>query len=315
MEETKKKISANDTIIKMLHHINSDKLDLFYQVGQEYYETLSRSGDISCRVKRLLAEKPKKLVSLSDLSGDLKKLIIQQPIDGSENVFLNKDVKSFIDSILLEWKHADAYKFHNLAIRNKILFHGITGNGKTTIARHVARMAELPFVEVNADMIIDGKLGNTNTNIHKVLSEITAPCVLFWDEVDSIGRIRGKGDSSAAGIENERMVNSILVNLEKLSSNVIFIGATNRKDVLDSAFLRRFDVQFEIKEPTDGEKLNFALQMFEYYKLPSEHLSLGVKESIMRCCSYNDIKLFLVDMARTHVLKKILTKTENHERN
>lgn len=65
---------------------------------------------------------------------------------------------------------------------------------------------------------------------------------MFWDEVDTIGRKRGKGNDSAAGMENERMVNSILVNIEKLSNDVIFIGATNRREVLDSAFLRRFDV-------------------------------------------------------------------------
>lgn len=297
---TQKKMTANDTIIMMLHHINSDKKDLFYKTAEDYCKTLAKGGDINYRIKRLLNEKPLKLVQLSDLSNDIKKLIIQNELQ-EESVFLNDHTQAFIDELLLEWDNSETYKFHNLGIRNKILFHGATGNGKTTIARHIARLSGLPFVEVNADMMIDSKLGNTNYNIHKLLNEIKMPCVLFWDEVDTIGRARGKGNDTAAGLENERMVNSILVNLEKLNNDVIFIGATNRKEVLDIAFLRRFDVQFEITAPTELEKERFSKQMIEYYKLPVSFLP----ETLEQFANYSEIKLFFVDLARKYVLEKI----------
>lgn len=300
MEQQEKKITANDTIIAMLHHINSDKRDLFYKAVGDYINTLSKSGDVHLRLSRLMDEKPLKFVQLDSLPNDLKKLIIQST-NTDQNVFLNDTTKAIIDELLLEWKNIDVYKFHNLGVRNKILFYGTTGNGKTTIARHIANLANLPFVEVNSDTIIDSHVGNSGFNIHKIFNQINQPCVLFWDEVDTIGRMRGKGSDSAAGLENERMVNSILVNIEKLSSDVIFIGATNRREVLDSAFLRRFDVQFELTAPSEIEKLRFAKQMIEYYKLPQTFLP----ETLIQYSSYSEIKMMFMDLARKFVLSSL----------
>jgi SpoVK/Ycf46/Vps4 family AAA+-type ATPase len=218
---------------------------------------------------------------------------------------LNDPTKLLLDDLLLEWKNTDVYKYHNLPIRNKILFHGTTGNGKTTIARHVAKLSNLPFVEVNADVIIDSRIGNSGQNISQIFNEIKEPCVLFWDEVDTIGRKRGMANDSAAGMENERMVNSILVNIEKLSNDVIFIGATNRREVLDTAFLRRFDVQFELTAPDELQKDIFLKQLVEYYKLPESYLEID----LTKLNSYSEIKLMLMDLARKYILSNLQTET------
>lgn len=299
----KKKITANDTIIGLIHHINDDKKDLFYKVAEEYLNTLPRSGQFHSRISRLINEKPRKFIQLDSLSSDIKKLITSTMIT-QDNVFLNDAVKGLIDELLLEWKNIDVYRYHNLPVRNKILFHGTTGNGKTTIAKHIAKLSGLPFVEVNSDVMIDSHLGSTGSNINKIFNQIKEPCVLFWDEVDTIGRARGKGNDSAAGLENERMVNSILVNIEKLSNDVIFIGATNRKEVLDSAFLRRFDVKFELPSPTEIEKIAFAKQMVEYYKLPETFLT----ETVSTLESYSAIKMLMLESARRYVLSNLKDK-------
>lgn len=102
-------------------------------------------------------------------------------------------------------------------------------------------------------------------------------------------------------MENERMVNSILVNIEKLSNDVIFIGATNRRDVLDSAFLRRFDVQFELTAPNENQKKVFLKQMVEYYKLPESYLN----NDLSLFDSYSEIKMMLMDLARKYVLTNL----------
>src|SRR5688500_4205051 len=104
---------------------------------------------------------------------------------------------------------------------------------------------ELPFVEVNSDMILDSHIGGTSRGIHSIFKELHQPCVLFWDEVDGIG-YRRSGNDKAADRENDRMVNSILINLEKMGENVVFIGATNRMDIIDEAFLRRFDIKLHV---------------------------------------------------------------------
>ena len=80
MEEQKKKITANDTIIGMVNYINLDKKDLFYILVQNYTDTLSKTGNLYYRMKRLISQKPKKFIELDNLSNDLKKLINQHLI-------------------------------------------------------------------------------------------------------------------------------------------------------------------------------------------------------------------------------------------
>lgn len=303
-----KKLSPNETIALLVNAINSDSKENFYKTAEQYQKSLAPNGEMSWRIKRLLNDKPKQFTQLSELSSDIKKLIVQKDV-GEECVYLNGNAQKFIDDLLIEWKNADLFKYHNLGVRNKILLHGPTGNGKTTIARHIARLTELPFIEVNADLIIDSHIGSSGANIHKIFNQIKMPCVLFWDEVDTIGRARGKGNDSAAGMENERMVNSILVNIEKLSGEVIFIGATNRREVLDVAFLRRFDCQFELGEPSTTEKDLFAKQLIEYFRLPFETYDSNDFKN------FSEIKLNLIDLARKYVLSEIQTRAEVLELN
>ncbi len=296
------KVKPNDTIIKMLHNINVDKKEDFYNAALEYTKTLADSNEAKWRIIRLVKEKPI-IMTLMELPSDMKKLITYNN-EVNDNIFLNQSIESLTNELLTEWNHKESYKYHNLKVRNKILFHGPTGNGKTTIAKHIARLANLPFVEVNSDVIIDSHVGNSGFNIHQIFNKVKEPCVLFWDEVDTIGRRRGKGGDSAASVENERMVNSILVNIEKLSNDVIFIGATNRKEVLDTAFLRRFDLQFELGNPTEIEKIKFGSQMMDYYKLPVEFMPA----SLDNYNNFSEIKSMFMDMARKYVLENLINK-------
>ncbi len=301
------KFTANDAIIRMIKSINTDDLKSFYTVAEKYKETLAKSGNYYYQIQRLISEKPLKLVQLDSLSNDIKKLINTSLIT-EDNVFLNDIIKTLIDELIIEWKNAEAFRFHNLPVRNKILFHGATGNGKTTVARHIAKLTELPFIEINSDVMIDSHLGNTALNINKIFNQITMPCVLFWDEIDSIGKKRGIGNDSAAAHENDRMVNSILINMDKLSKDVIFIGATNRFNVLDSAFLRRFDVEFELSQPTDIEKNSFTNQMIDYYKLPKEVITQEEQNNLSQLQSYSNIKMTLMNHARKYILNNIINK-------
>lgn len=244
------------------------------------------------------------------MSNDIKKLINTSVIT-DDNVYLNDTIKTLIDELIVEWKNAEAFRFHNLPVRNKILFHGVTGNGKTTVARHISKLTELPFIEINSDMMIDSHLGSTGANINKIFNQITMPCVLFWDEIDTIGKKRGMANDSVASHENDRMVNSILINMDKLSKDVIFIGATNRFNVLDSAFLRRFDVEFELSQPTDIEKNSFTNQMIDYYKLPKEVITQEEQNNLSQLQSYSNIKMALMNNARKYILNNIINKTNS----
>jgi len=296
------KIKPNDVILMMLQALNDDKKEKVYEIAENYYKTTSTNGNFHYRAKRLISTRPVKML-LSNLDNHIKRLIEQRNYS-DECVFLDDQLTSFINSLIHEWEHKEVFRSHNLDIRRKILLHGPTGNGKTTIARHIAKLANLPFVEVNSDMIIDSHLGSTGQNIKKLFDSIQESCVLFWDEVDSIGKARGISKNSA-DFENDRMVNSILINIEKLEKDVVFIGATNRMDVMDPAFIRRFDVKHEICEPTLFNKRNFALMLSDYYKVP-----LDIPD-ISRFKSLSEIKTYIIGEARRHVLEVIEANNKN----
>lgn len=290
-----------EAIQRMILSINAGREGDFYKVAGEFAEGLANGGNNRHRILNAIRQKPMKLRKLDELPFNVKGLLIQSPRKEG-NVFLSDPVREFIEVLLFEWKHKEAYNLHNIPARNKVLLHGPTGNGKTTIARHIAMRFELPFVEVNSDRVIDSHIGSSSANIHTVLNSIQEPCVLFWDEVDSIGYKRGGGDSAAAH-ENARMVNSILVNIERLADTVIFIGATNRAEVLDSAFVRRFDVKLEIPSPSTVDKCKFVDQLIAYHKLPASYID----EDLTGLDSFSDIKNRIVEIGRSYLLN--LTET------
>lgn len=289
-------MTSTDAIVRMIKAINEDNEADFYQVAHEFCNTLAYGGDNRARITGAIRLKPTRLRRLDNLPSNIKNLIIQGE-QKSENVFLTDEISAFIKILLLEWANMESYRVHNIQPRNKILLHGPTGNGKTTIARYIARTTNLPFIEINSDLVVDSHIGQTSGNIHNILSNIQESCILFWDEVDTIGYKRS-GNDKAADRENDRMVNSILINMEKLDYNVIFIGATNRLDILDAAFLRRFDVKLEIPLPTLSQKLKYTEQLLEYYTL-SEQIAIP---SLIDLNSYSEIKLKITELAREYII-------------
>lgn len=301
-EQKVEKLKPNDAIIMLLDCVNKEDMGKFYQIASKYRDTgCSRGGDAYWRIDRAIKNRPLQMKRLDELDKGLKSLLIQGQ-DLSGVTYLNEEIKSLIDGLLVEWKNKDLFSYHNIRTRNRILFYGPTGNGKTTIARYIATVSNLPFVEVKSEQVIDSHLGATSTNIFKILNEITEPCILFWDEVDSIGGKRKSTADGAAGHENDRMTNTILTNLDRIAPHVIFIAATNRFNFLDSAFLRRFDVKFDVQAPDIKEKLQFAETMMAHYKI--EHL-IDELPDMEKFQSYSEVKDAVALIARNFVLKQI----------
>ena len=135
------------------------------------------------------------------------------------------------------------------------LLVGSPGTGKTLLAKAVAGEANVPFYSLSGSDFVEMFVGVGAARVRDLFKNAKdkAPCIVFIDEIDAIGRSRGRGQMPGSNDERENTLNSLLVEMDGFStdSGVIILAATNRPDVLDSALLRpgRFDRQISIDKP------------------------------------------------------------------
>lgn len=148
-------------------------------------------------------------------------------------------------------------KFTNLGgkIPKGALLVGPPGTGKTLLAKAVAGEAGVPFFSLSGSDFVEMFVGVGAARVRDLFKQAKekAPCIIFIDEIDAIGRSRGRGAMPGANDERENTLNSLLVEMDGFAtdSGVIILAATNRPDVLDSALMRpgRFDRQISIDKP------------------------------------------------------------------
>jgi len=153
-------------------------------------------------------------------------------------------------------------KFQNLGARipKGVLMVGPPGTGKTLLARAVAGEAGVPFFNISGSEFVEMFVGVGASRVRDLFMKAkkNAPCIIFIDEIDAVGRRRGSGMGGGHD-EREQTLNQILVEMDgfEQGTNVIVIAATNRPDVLDPALLRpgRFDRQVTLDLPDRKERL------------------------------------------------------------
>ncbi len=147
---------------------------------------------------------------------------------------------------------------------NATLLYGESGTGKTTFGKYVAYKLGLPFAYLNFSQCISSYLGSTSKNIEKVFDYVSKQkCVLMLDEVDAIGIKRGKEDLG----EMARIVIGLMQSFDLLENDVVVIGATNRKDMIDEALIRRFTTIHEVKELNNNNAYNLVINYLNDLKI------------------------------------------------
>ncbi|PCJ22543.1 MAG: hypothetical protein COA94_09000 [Rickettsiales bacterium] len=135
-----------------------------------------------------------------------------------------------------------------------VLFYGPPGCGKTLLAKAVANECSANFISIKGPELLTMWFGESEANVREIFDKArgAAPCVLFFDELDSVGAARGssQGDAGGAG---DRVMNQLLTEMDGVGGkkNLFFIGATNRPDILDEALIRpgRLDQMIYIPLP------------------------------------------------------------------
>jgi transitional endoplasmic reticulum ATPase len=153
------------------------------------------------------------------------------------------------------------YKYPELFVAGKvspprgILFTGPSGTGKTLMAKALAGETGLSFISISGPILFSKWLGESEKTLHEIFKKArqSAPCILFFDEIDALIAKRGSASESGAV---ERMASQFFNELDSLSdiSQVIVLGATNREDLLDPALLRTGRLDFVLRFPLPDEK-------------------------------------------------------------
>ncbi|XP_044045867.1 transitional endoplasmic reticulum ATPase isoform X2 [Siniperca chuatsi] len=138
-------------------------------------------------------------------------------------------------------EHPDKFLKFGMTPSRGVLFYGPPGCGKTLLAKAIANECQANFVSIKGPEMLTMWFGESEANVRDVFDKArqAAPCILFFDELDSIAKSRGGGAGDAGGAA-DRVINQILTEMDGMSDkkNVFIIGATNRPDIIDAAILR-----------------------------------------------------------------------------
>jgi SpoVK/Ycf46/Vps4 family AAA+-type ATPase len=223
----------------------------------------------------------------------------KEPERSLRDLALTKENQRVIQSLVREFRRADDIRSRGLPVRSKLLFCGPPGCGKTLCAEVFAGEVGLPLLLVKLDRLVSSYLGETATNIRK-LFELgrKQPCVLFLDEFDAIARSR---EDVAEHGELRRVVNSLLLFIDRMEPKGFLIAATNLDGAIDPAVRRRFDDVLWFTKP---DRLMIAAFMAAKFKNVDVDFEVESHLDALQGHSYADIERVCVQAMRTAIVER-----------
>merc|ERR1712078_772817 len=192
----------------------------------------------------------------------LRETVVEAPNVTWDDIGGLTDVKNELRELVqYPIEHPDKFEKFGMNPSRGVLFYGPPGCGKTLLAKAVANECQSNFISVKGPELLTMYFGESEANVRDTFAKAraAAPCVLFFDELDSIAQQRGNssGDGGGAG---DRVMNQLLTEMDGMGSkkNVFIIGATNRPDIIDTAILRpgRLDQLIYIPLPDEGSRMS-----------------------------------------------------------
>lgn len=246
--------------------------------------------------------------TLVELPSNLQGLLYMDKYDTyAEGKFLLRDTEqALVDEVLKAY--GVSKKLQDMGIRYlpSLLLYGVSGCGKTELAKYIAYKAQLPYLYVNVANVIESTLGSTQKNLWKIFNFVKVnPCVLCFDEIDTFGLVRG--NSMDVG-EMNRIVVTLMQELDRLPNNVMVVATTNRFDALDNALIRRFTYCSEILPLSYADAVKLAEKYFKNINMVPMGIGAlfaakGLKENItahqvMQLCTEHVIELLMQSNAK-----------------
>ncbi|KAJ3176905.1 AAA ATPase cdc48 [Gaertneriomyces sp. JEL0708] len=191
----------------------------------------------------------------------LRETIVEVPTTTWDDIGgLEKVKQELQETVQYPVEHPEKFLKFGMNPSKGVLFYGPPGCGKTLLAKAIANECQANFISIKGPELLTMWFGESEANVRDVFDKAraAAPCVMFFDELDSIAKSRGSGMGDAGGA-GDRVLNQILTEMDGMNAkkNVFVIGATNRPDQIDPALLRpgRLDQLIYIPLPDDKSRL------------------------------------------------------------
>ncbi|EJD07519.1 AAA ATPase [Fomitiporia mediterranea MF3/22] len=175
---------------------------------------------------------------------------------------LGKVKQELQETVQYPVEHPDKFIKYGMSPSKGVLFYGPPGTGKTLLAKAIANECQANFISIKGPELLTMWFGESEANVRDVFDKAraAAPCVMFFDELDSIAKARGASAGGDAGGAGDRVLNQLLTEMDGMNAkkNVFIIGATNRPDQIDPALLRpgRLDQLIYIPLPDEAGRLD-----------------------------------------------------------
>jgi len=318
-----------DLMIRLFRAIDGDRSDDIVKIAEKIIEDEKIKGHskLADKLKSILDSN---IQSHLNFAKELKKILppgTNIPTDKRNNIplasfvereslrhemVLPKEVESKILRIEKEYVARERLAHFGLRPRQKVLFYGAPGCGKSMGAERIAWNIGLPFLKVRFEAIISSYLGESATNLKRMFEAIqNFPCVLLLDEFDFIAKSRAS--SNEVG-EMHRIVNILLNLLEDYEAPGILIATTNLEGTIDKALFRRFDDIIEIPKPGKEEIVKLLKKTLSAIQI-SEDINWHELGEKMDGLSAALVVKTAKDAAKTSVIKgeKIVTSDHIHQ--
>jgi len=215
-------------------------------------------------------------------------------------VVLRRDVRESLEEVVQEWRHREHLQSMGLLHRSKLIFHGPPGCGKSLTARALGNELGLPTHVVRFDAVIGAYLGQTALHLRELFRYAeSSPCVLVFDEVDALGKKRG---SPLDVGELDRIVISMMQELEHCHCQGLIIATSNLPANLDDALWRRFDLGLEFRKPTKAQLRGYVADLA---RAADVRLRSAARESAISASSFADAEKIVQAEARRIALQRM----------
>lgn len=211
-------------------------------------------------------------------------------------LLLDAPLQALLDELVLELEFRQELAERRLRARNRFLFYGPPGNGKTSSAAAMAHALGVQAFCVSIPQLVGSHLGETGKNLSQLFDNIRDGMAVVFDEIDAIGTRRGQGEQSCDK-EMNATINCLLMLLDRNKSGLI-MATTNRPDILDEALMRRFDEKILFPAPNAEQLTSLAWTLSQKFGVPPVHVS--------DCANFDEVTKRVENEARRIVMRELI---------